>query len=114
MKIKTTRKSIVEETDFGVYLWMMPDGSVVTDDEQNYLSINAKKGDKQRIQQITDVAKSLGLGEGEPYFVAGPRKIDDEEYEYQKQRGRMGLVPDPLDVGALRDEMKAMKKNGRS
>jgi hypothetical protein len=43
--------------------------------------------------------------EGRPKFLSGRRKIDDEEYEYQKQRLEWGLTPDPLDIGVYKDSI---------
>jgi len=54
----------------------------------------------------------LGITEGEPVFFAGHRKIDDEEYEVQRERARLGLVPDTEDVGSLIDDLRA--KNARN
>ena len=42
------------------------------------------------------------------YSLSGRRKIDDEEFQYQKQRLDWGLIPDPMDIGNYKDEMKKM------
>ena len=36
-------------------------------------------------------------------------EIDDEEFEYQNKRLQWGMVPDPLDIGNYKDELKAAK-----
>jgi hypothetical protein len=41
--------------------------------------------------------------------LAGRRKIDDEEFEYQQQRLKWGLTPDPLDIGEYKDQVRAAK-----
>ena len=50
-----------------------------------------------------------GVNKGEPKFLAGRRKINDEEFQYQQQRLNWGLVPDPLDIGEYKDQVKAAK-----
>lgn len=102
--------SIVEETDYGLYIWEMPDGSIVSDDEKNYLNIPAHRGDTEKIKAITDAVRSYGINEGRAIFLSGHRRVTDEEYEYQKQRLEWGLIPDEMDYGAARDELMNYKK----
>lgn len=102
--MKTTRKQIVEEVPWGVYVWEMPDGAFVGDDQGNFLSIAAMKGNQKRIQELKDTVASYGITEGKPFYLSGHRKISDEEFEEQRRRMAFGLVPDELDVAALREE----------
>ena len=101
---------IIEETDYGLYLWEMPDGSIVSDDEKNYLNIPARRGDKEKLKLLKDAIRSFGIEEGRPVFLAGHRRVTEEEYEYQKQRLEWGLVPDEMDYGAARDELMNKQK----
>jgi hypothetical protein len=102
--------SVVEETDYGLYLWKMPNGSLVADEDKNFLNIPARKGDQQKINIIKDTVRSFGITEGEPIFFSGHRRVTDEEYEYQKQRLDWGLIPDEQDFGAARDELLNFKR----
>jgi len=108
---RVNSKVLDEETRLGIYVWEMPDGRWIGDDDGNFLSITATKGNKSRIDALADVVRSYGIEEGQPKFLSGRRKIDDEEFEYQHQRLKWGLVPDPMDIGSYKDEMK--KINGR-
>lgn len=101
---------IVEETDYGLYLWEMPDGSIVADDEKNFLNIPGRRGDMQKIKILTETVRSYGIHEGKAVFLSGHRRVTDEEYEYQKQRLEWGLIPDEMDYGAARDELMNYKK----
>jgi len=103
---KLKSSEILEDTRLGIYVWEMPDGRWIGDDEGNYLSITSTKGNKSRINALAEVVKSYGIYDGKPLFLSGRRKIDDEEFEHQKQRLEWGLVPDPLDIGNYKDEMK--------
>lgn len=98
-----------EESTLGIYVWEMPDGRWIGDDDGNYLSVTSKKGNKSRINALADAVRGYGIYEGQPKFLSGRRKIDDEEFEYQNQRLKWGLVPDPLDIGNYKDEMKKIK-----
>ena len=103
---KLKRATVKEETRLGIYVWEMPDGRWIGDDDGNYLSITSMKGNKARIDLLANAVRGYGIYEGSPKFLEGRRKIDDEEFEYQKQRLEWGLVPDPLDIGNYKDEMK--------
>ncbi len=104
------KMKIVEETDYGVYLWEMPDGRLVCDEDKNYLNIPGKKGDLSKIKQLSETAKSYGLEEGRAVFMSGHRRVTEEEYQYQKQRLEWGLVPDEKDYGAAKEELLHYKK----
>lgn len=108
MGMKITK---IEEVDYGMYIWQMPDGKFVTDGEGGYLSIASKKGDIRRINNLRDVAKSYGL-EGEPVYWSGHRPVSAEEYENQKERLKWGLVPDEMDLPALMEDLTQKKKMG--
>jgi hypothetical protein len=61
------------------------------------------------MEQLGKAVAHYGVNRGEPKFLSGRRKIDDEEYEYQQQRLKWGLTPDPLDIGEYKDQMRAAK-----
>lgn len=96
----------VEETAFGIYVWEMPDGRWVGDDEGHFMLITAKRGDQKRIAELTDAARAHGVLEGKPVFLSGKRPVTDEEYAEQRQRMMFGLTPDPEDSFAQLDELK--------
>lgn len=102
--MKKTKMQTVDEAAYGVYVWEMPDGRWVGDDEGNWLSIAAMKGDLKRINELTQAARHYGIMVGQPLFLSGHRKIDDDEFEYQKQRQAFGLIPDENDIPALVSE----------
>lgn len=103
MDIKRINQSVVEETRLGIYVWEMPDGRWIGDDDGNFLSITSTKGNKSKIEALAEVVKSYGIDTGQPKFLSGRRKIDDEEFEHQQQRLKWGLTPDPLDIGVYKD-----------
>lgn len=109
MKLTPKGKRIVHDSPsdrFGVYMWRMPNGAYIADKDKNFLSIASEVGDPKRIRKLRDTVHSFGINEGGPVFFAGHRKIDDEEYEHQRERARLGLVPDTEDVGSLIDDLR--------
>lgn len=114
MDLAGTSKGFVRSAydNFGVYVWEMPNGQYVMDEDGNVLSINANFGDVSRMSKLAAAARTCGINEGKPSFLPGHRKVTDEEYEQQKERLEMGLVPDEYDMGAAVDELR-FKANGR-
>ena len=102
----------VDEVSYGLYVWQMPDGSLVVDQDGNYLNVSAMKGDIKRINNLKKAAKELGLEEGKPLWFSGHRRVTNDEYLEQKQRMEWGLVPDELDVPAIVEDLNQKKKMG--
>ena len=110
---KTNVKILDEESVLGVYVWEMPDGRWIGDDDGNYLSVTSKKGNRSKLDALAREVRSYGIYEGQPKFLSARRKIDDEEFEHQQQRLKWGLIPDPLDIGDHKDEMKKLRAKGQ-
>jgi hypothetical protein len=106
MDIKRINQQVIEETTLGIYVWEI-DGKWVGDDDGNFLSITSMKGNKDRIELLRKAVSSYGVDRGEPKFLSGRRKINDEEFEEQNQRLKWGLTPDPLDIGVYKDSLKS-------
>lgn len=109
---KTLNRQQVEEVPYGMYVWRLPDGEVLGDGDGNIMNVFCMKGDRKAIAAITDAARHYGFPEGAPEWWSGKRRITDEELEEQQMRERLGLIPDPLDIGALRDEARSKKAHG--
>ena len=99
----------IDEVNWGLYIWQMPDGKVVMDDEGAYLSIPSMKGDIRQIKKLKDLARHYGLEDGLPLFMAGHRPVTEDELETQRQRLQIGLVPDEQDLPAMMDYVKEMR-----
>ena len=106
---RTSAKMKSGETRLGVYVWEMPDGRWIGDEDNNFLSIASMLVNRERIAALANAVRHHGINEGQPKFIEGSRQIDDEEFEYQKQRLRWGLTPDPLDIGVHKDEMAKLR-----
>lgn len=105
--LKTTNREQVEEVPYGMYVWENPDGEVFGDDDGNVMNVFCMKGDRKAIESLIEAARYYNAGPGKPVWWSGKRRITDEELEEQKMREKLGLHADPLDIGAIRDEMRA-------
>lgn len=111
--LKTTNREEIEEVPYGMYVWVNPEGHVFADDDGNVMNVFCMKGDREKIQALREAARYYGAGEGKPVWWSGKRRIDDEELQKQQEREALGLVPDPLDYGAIKDEMRQLQAHGR-
>ena len=109
---RRTNRQFVEEVPYGMYVWETPDGEILGDGDGNIMNVFCMKGDRKALAAITDAARHYGYPEGRPVWWSGKRPITDEEYEEQLMREKLGLTPDPLDYGAIKDEERALR-NGR-
>jgi hypothetical protein len=113
VKMKNTTVQVIDDVDYGMYVWVMPDGLEVGDSDGNIMNIQCKRGDKEAIRKITEAARFYGITEGTPCFLSGRRRVTDSQYEDQKARMKAGLTADPLDPGAIRDELEYIGKFGK-
>jgi hypothetical protein len=111
MNLDTTGKNIVEEVPYGMYVWECPDGEILGDDDGNIMNVFCMKGDRRAIEALTAAAKHYGFEAGKVVWWSGKRRITDEQLEEQEARARMGLVPDPLDFGAIKDTERGLRNN---
>jgi hypothetical protein len=102
--MKRINARVIEEAEYGIYVWEMPNGQWVGDDDGNFLSIAAMRNDRSRIEEISKAVRYYGINDGKPVFLSGHRKIDDEEFATQQQRQMFGLIPDEYDIPALVSE----------
>jgi hypothetical protein len=113
--MKKPRMREVVETNLGVYVWKMPNGQILGDDDGNYLSIASVKDDRAKISNITKVAHSVLRGNGiqacgEPFFMPGSRKVSDAEYVEQKERMASGLIPDEFDLASMKETLRRERR----
>lgn len=106
MEVKTTNKQFIKEVPWGVYVWQLPSGEYLADEEGNFMLVFSTEHNQASIKAIATAAKSYGFEEGKAVFWSGKRPIDNDEYEEQLSRHKFGLTPDPLDYGALRDDAR--------
>lgn len=109
---RTTNRQMIEEVPYGMYVWQTPDGEVLGDGDGNVMNVFCMKGDRKAIAALADAARYYGFPEGKAVWWSGKRRVTDDELAEQEMRERLGLTPDPLDYGAIRDELRSKKAHG--
>jgi hypothetical protein len=100
MGVTLKKISPVIEDLRGVCVWIMPDGSVLGDDEGNILSLGGELYNlvvEGKMREAAIYWAGLEAGLGEPKWIAGARQVTDEERSEQEDRLQAGLVPDEID-----------------
>jgi len=95
--------------DYGLYVWKMDNGKIFKDQDGNTMNIPGRKHDLSGMAKITAAARYYGAPDGGPYFMAGVRRVSEEEYSEQKQRLLEGYIPSETDIGAWMDAEKEAK-----
>lgn len=96
----------VDEHLYGVYVWEMDDGKIVQDSDGHMMNIKSRKDDQKQLAKLKDAAAYYGVSEGHPKWLQGHRPVTDDEYDDQKTRQALGLVPDEMDLGAMYDDLR--------
>lgn len=109
--MRTTNRQVLKEVPWGVYVWQLPTGEFLADDDGNFMLVYCEEGNQNAITALADAAKHYGFAEGKAVYWSGKRPITDEEYEQQLARAKAGLIPDPLDIAAIREE-EAFRRHG--
>ena len=102
---------VVDRSPYGLYVWLLPDGNVFKDEENNVLNIPSLRGDQEKIDVLAKTAASYGQPEGKAVFIAGVGRLTDEEYEQELERRNSGLITYG-DTGAWRDAAAARRLLG--
>lgn len=101
---------IIEESKYGLYLWEMPNGQLVSDGDGNYLNVAAFKGDIAKLNMIIKAAAYYQVSEGRPVFHAGHRRVTDDEYNDQIANLIDGVNPDPYDIPAVIEDAENARR----
>lgn len=95
------QRRTIDEPDlkWGLVMWQLPNGKYIENANGEYLSAGpCLLGNRQAEINITKAARSLGVKEGQPFWLPGFRKITQGEWEDQMQRLLDGKIPDVVDV----------------
>lgn len=109
---KSSGAKVIDEVDYGVYVWEMPDGSYIQDSDGRFFCVASTKHNFQRYQALKKAVESeFGITEGRVVWFSGHRPVSDDEYEVQLQRYEAGLQPDIWDVAAIKEDYRAKYRN---
>lgn len=99
-KKKNKSKIIDSGENWGVLVWMLPDGKVLGNENGDILSLEAYRGDLAAVKKMHEAAAHYGYPEGQTHFMPGRRKLTNSEWEDSMAMMRDGQN-NPWDTGGL-------------
>ena len=99
---------VQDPSNYGVYVWLLPEGGIFKDDDDNVLNIPAMRGDIEKMTEIRKAASHYGQPEGQAVFIPGIGRVTEEEYQEDKHRMDNGLLT-LGDTGAWRDAARTRR-----
>ena len=109
---KSKLKVIEKGYDWGIYIWMKPNGKAFGDGHGNLLNIPSMRGDLQKMAELRRSAEYYGCEGGHAAFHPGIKRVSEMEYTEQLSRMREGLIPNMNDLGAVYDAQQTLKTHG--
>jgi hypothetical protein len=104
--------NFVEEDEYGMYIWVDGQGLRIANEDNETLNIPSKKGDRQKIDLLRQAARHYGVMDGKPVFLSSRRRVTHDEWDHQMERLNAGLIPDPLDFHAMKEQAEYGKRFG--
>lgn len=100
-------KPVAEDFEFGMYMWQFADGSYLSDGDGNFLNVEGRKMDIQKMSALQDAVRYYGVDTemGKVVFIPGLTRATEEEAAEDKERFVQGLTPYG-DFGAYKDGNK--------
>ena len=80
--IRTTNVQEIQISRKGVYVWVMPDGKPIMNENADVLNVQCEQGDLVAISDLRKKALYWGgedAKDGRPEFIAGVRRVSEEE-----------------------------------
>ena len=94
---------VEQETEYGLYVWKLPDGRYVGDGDGHMMAIASRQNDIKKMMRLKSAAKGMGIEEGGLHYLPDKYPVTDSEYDLQVERMDNGLMADPADPGNLTD-----------
>lgn len=93
----SNRKKLVtpveSKADYGIYVWILPNGEPFTDDDGNVLNVPSKKYDISKMNALAEAARYWGKPEGTAKFMPGVGRVTNEQAREDVGRMAEGLTP---------------------
>jgi hypothetical protein len=90
---KNKVSAVESKAEYGIYVWILPNGEPFIDDHGNTLNVPSRKYDISKMKSLADAAKYWGKPEGEAKFMAGVGRVSDDASREDHERMAEGLTP---------------------
>lgn len=91
--MKNLRVKKVKQSDVGTYVWKLPNGNILANEDGEILNCPAVRGDIGQQIAIAKAARHYGYPEGEAVFEEVHRCTEAEYWEQMDQLVNQGISP---------------------
>lgn len=91
--MKNFKVKKIKQTDVGTYVWKLPSGNLLANEDGEILNCPAVRGDIGQQIAIAKAARSFGYPEGEAVFEEVHRCTESEYWEQVDQFVNSGVSP---------------------
>lgn len=94
MKNNKNKVQVVENTaNYGIYIWILPNGEPFMDDDGNTLNVPSVQYDIQKMKALADAAAYYGKPDGRAQFLPGVGRATEAQYQEDIERMASGYTP---------------------
>ena len=86
-------QAVESSADYGIYVWILPNGEPFKDDEGNTLNIPSMRHDIKNMSLLAKSAAYWGKPDGVAKFMPGVGRVTDSEAQEDIERMANGLTP---------------------
>jgi hypothetical protein len=90
---KNKVNAVESKAEYGIYVWILPNGEPFMDDHGNTLNVPSRKYDISKMKALADAASYWGKPEGEAKFMPGVGRSSDSQAREDQDRMIEGLTP---------------------
>lgn len=84
---------VQNNANYGLYVWILPSGEPLMDDDGNTLNVPAIQYDIQKMAALAQAAAHYGFPDGTAKFMPGVGRATDTQYREDIDRMANGLTP---------------------
>jgi hypothetical protein len=108
-KNKNKVQAVESTAEYGIYVWILPNGEPFMDDDGNTLNVPSVKYDIKKMKALADAAAYYGHPDGQAMFMPGVGRATATQYQEDIERMASGYTPYG-DTGNWRELFKNARK----
>lgn len=86
-------EAVESSAEYGIYVWILPNGEPFQDDDGNTLNIPSMKHDIKNMNLLAKSAAYWGKPDGVAKFMPGVGRVTDDQAREDRDRMAEGLTP---------------------
>jgi hypothetical protein len=84
---------VQNSANYGIYVWILPNGEPFMDDQGNTLNVPSMQYDIKKMKALADAAAYYGKPDGQAMFMPGVGRATETQYKEDVERMASGYTP---------------------